>query len=185
MTAYLYELADAIAIRPQPLRPLTNSRTSLKNQGLLQLRINQSLRLQLWSGQGIKSTHYQCPSKSQQRNYKQSWTSVPFGRIRAFKTMIQTLAGRLVYIYNRVRAGKKFTTRILMTLRGMGQREWTTIGSEFLEYATVANGVFLLPVNSLEVNIFCDLFLIGGGGPHDQAMYYTWIYADAHIVRRI
>lgn len=107
-------------------------------------------------------------------------------RTRASKTMIQALVGRLVFISNCVRAGRKFTARILMTLRAMGSREWTTIGSEFkadvkwfLEYASTANGVFLLPLNSIKVDIFCDSSLHGGGA-HNEASFYKWKYTESH-----
>lgn len=107
-------------------------------------------------------------------------------RTRASKTMIQTLVGRLIYISNCVRPGRKFIARILMTLRAMADREWTTIGQEFkadvkwfLEYAKEANGVFLLPVNVTQFNVFCDSSLHGGGG-HDHTSYFTWKYTNAH-----
>lgn len=73
-----------------------------------------------------------------------------------------------------------------MTLRAMGQRDWTTIGSEFkadvrwfLEYAREANGMFLMPVETREANIFCDSSLYGAGG-HDDNKYYTWVYTVGH-----
>lgn len=111
------------------------------------------------------------------------WTS----RKRASKKMIQSLAGRLLFLANCVRAARKFVGRILATLRVMQDNAWTTIKAGFLldiqwflNYAKQANGVFYYTPDRPQAHIECDSSLLGGGGLAGQYCY-AWKYTKAHV----
>lgn len=95
-----------------------------------------------------------------------SWLS----KDKVNKKMIQSLAGNLVYISNCITPGRKFTARILATLRTLKDRQWTTIDKEFkadlrwfASYAASANGIFMFPPVLPPINIECDSSLKGAG----------------------
>lgn len=107
-------------------------------------------------------------------------------RRKATKSMIQSLAGKLVHISNCILPGRRFIARILDTLRKMEHRTWTTIDAGFIKdvqwfrcYASEANGLYFYapdrPIYSLE----CDSSLHGGGGAAGS-LVYTWTYSQAH-----
>lgn len=107
-------------------------------------------------------------------------------RERAIKTMIQSLIGKLLHVFNCIRQGKKFTARILDTLRAMGDKSWTTISYEFmkdvqwfLSYALEANGVSVYSLVQPSAVIECDSSLLAGGAV-GKGFYYQWIYSQAH-----
>lgn len=107
-------------------------------------------------------------------------------RHRANKTTIQAIAGRLIYIASCIPQARKFTARVLATLRAMGQRTWTTINQEFkadilwfTEYARSANGIHLLTQHRPTFEIECDSSLFAGGAA-DHQRYYTWTYSVEH-----
>lgn len=111
-----------------------------------------------------------------------SWLS----KSKVNKKMIQSLAGKLVYISNCITPGGKFTARILATLRTLKDRQWTTKNDEFkadlkwfATYAASANGVFMFPPNLPTIEIECDSSLQGAGG-HNSKSCYTWKYSDHH-----
>lgn len=101
--------------------------------------------------------------------------------------MIQSLAGKLVFISNCITPGRKFTARILATLRGLKERQWTTIDSEFkadlqwfASYAEDANGIYMFPPHLPQINIECDSSLRGAGA-HNDTRCYTWRYSKDHM----
>lgn len=75
------------------------------------------------------------------------------------KKMIQSIAGKLVYISNCIISGRKF--------------KW------FATYAEAANGILMFPTSLPTVSIECDSSLKGAGG-HDHVNCYTWAYAPKH-----
>lgn len=107
---------------------------------------------------------------------------------RASRSSIQSLIGKLVHLANCVRHARKFTARILETLRNMNNsnRDWTAIGHEFksdvkwfLAYSEQANGVSLItPVKDI-VYLECDSSLEGGGG-NSSRNFYKWKYPREH-----
>lgn len=96
--------------------------------------------------------------------------------------MVQSWAGRLIYIANGILPARKFTTRVLATLRSLDDGAWTTISpayvgdvKRFAQFAQTSNGYFLFEVQRPVFQIDCDLSLFGAGGvalPH----CYSWTY---------
>lgn len=108
---------------------------------------------------------------------------------RASRTMIQSIIGKLVHLANCVRHARKFTARILETLRAMNHqdREWTTLNEGFkadihwfLAYSEQANGISLITPIQEYFYIECDSSLEGGGG-NSNSQFYKWKYTDQHI----
>lgn len=106
---------------------------------------------------------------------------------RVNKKTVQAIVGRLVYISNCVLPGRKFTSRIIGTLRAMEDRQWTTISKEFkadlrwfAAYAETANGRYLISPSRQPFNIECDASLLGAGGNSDS-QYYQWVFTPEHI----
>lgn len=109
------------------------------------------------------------------------------GKRRANKRMVQSLAGRLLFLTNCIKAGRKFMTRILDTLRSLNDKKWVTLASDFaldirwfIRYAKVANGVFYYTPTRKEFHIECDSSLVGGGGLAGK-YYYSWLYSPQHL----
>lgn len=107
-------------------------------------------------------------------------------KTRVNKSTIQAIAGRLIYIASCIPQARKFTARVLATLRAMGQRTWSTINQEFKadirwfnEYARTANGMHLLTPHRVCYEIECDSSLLAGGAA-DNFRYYTWLYTEEH-----
>lgn len=107
-------------------------------------------------------------------------------RDKASKRMIQALVGKLIFISNCIRPGRKFLARILATLRNMKDNNWTTLSVPFkadikwfLCYAKAANGIFLCTPNKPLLQIECDSSLHAGVG-NTEGFYYAWQYSNNH-----
>lgn len=107
-------------------------------------------------------------------------------RRRVSRTMIQSLAGKLLHLAACVAQARKFTSRILNTLRAMENRVWTTIDSEFMKdinwfkrYASEANGKAIYTVDRPLYYIESDSSLQGGGAVA-MGYCYTWTYSNRH-----
>lgn len=107
-------------------------------------------------------------------------------RKKANKVMIQSLVGKLSHLSNCVLPGRKFLSRILSTLRDMGNRKWTTLNADFIKdvrwfflYARSSNGITLYTPSFPQVVVECDSSLEGGGG-NTQGYCYTWPYTTAY-----
>lgn len=110
------------------------------------------------------------------------WT----GRTRANKKALQSLVGKLVHLANCIPHARKFTGRLLATLRTLNQRVWTTLTPDarldiswFLHYAELGNGISLLTYEKEVFEIECDACLQGGGG-HSQEAFYKWKFTEEH-----
>lgn len=108
-------------------------------------------------------------------------------RSKVDKKTVQAIVGRLIYLSNCVIPGRKFISRILGTLRGMGERNWTTLTKPFkadllwfASYAEKANGLYLLTPTRPQFDIECDASL-GGAGGNSRSHYYQWVFTDAHV----
>lgn len=82
---------------------------------------------------------------------------------RANKKMIQSILGKLIYVSACINQGRKFVSRILETLRAMGDKNWTWVGDEFRKdiewfhrYGAIANGVHLYSIDKPSIVIECD-----------------------------
>lgn len=112
-----------------------------------------------------------------------------YSKKRASKKMIQSLAGRMMYVSNCIKPARRFTSRILATLRTMGNREWTTLSAQFkadvawfYNFAAQANGIFYyLPLRS-EVPLECDSSLLAAGGV-GLGCFYEWVYQQHHVAK--
>lgn len=108
-------------------------------------------------------------------------------KTRANKIMIQSLVGRLIYVANVIFPARKFTGRILATLRAMKDGDLVTLSVPFqadvrwfVEYASLSNGLYLLTPTRPCFEIFCDSSLYGGGGVSGNYCY-SWIYTPSHM----
>lgn len=108
-------------------------------------------------------------------------------RKRANKRMVQSLAGRLLFLTNCIKAGRKFMSRVLATLRSLNDKKWVTLGPDFaldilwfVRYAKLANGVFFYTPERREFSMECDSSLVAGGGLAGK-YYYSWLYSSHHI----
>lgn len=108
---------------------------------------------------------------------------------RADKKTIQAMVGRLVFISNCILPGRKFICRILGTLRAMGDRQWTTLTSEFkadlqwfAAYAEKSNGLCLLNPARPQYDIECDASLTGAGG-NSTSHCYQWVFSAGNLKR--
>lgn len=109
-------------------------------------------------------------------------------KLKATKSMIQSLLGKLMHLAHCITAARKFTSRITSTLSNMhkNNQTWTTISSEFKadvnwfrHFALESNGRALLMPKRDSIFIECDSSLTGGGG-HSSEYFYTWEYSDQH-----
>lgn len=112
-------------------------------------------------------------------------------KTRASRSMIQSLVGRLIHLANCVRHARKFTARILSTLRHMisSDQTWTTIDEGFKAdvnwfraYAEASNGISLISPIKANIYIECDSSLEGGGGNSDS-FFYKWKYSPDHKLK--
>lgn len=108
-------------------------------------------------------------------------------RSRINKHDLQSLVGKLVHLSSAISHGKKFTGRLLSSLRAMGDRCWTTLSQDakldiqwFLLYAESGNGRFLFAPETDYFFIECDASLLGGGGISSTG-FYKWKFSDSHI----
>lgn len=107
-------------------------------------------------------------------------------RKRASKSMIQSLAGRLLHLSACVAQGRKFTARILNTLRAMGNRVWTTVDTEFMKdlnwfksYAAEANGKAIYTTVRPLYYVESDSSMLGAGAVA-LGYCYSWLYSEQH-----
>lgn len=107
---------------------------------------------------------------------------------KASKQMIQSLVGRLLHLANCVKHARKFTARILYTLRLMiaNNRLWTTFDSQFKAdlqwfrlYAEAGNGISIIAPVTQYIYIECDSSLEAGGG-NSMSQCYSWEYPLEH-----
>lgn len=110
-------------------------------------------------------------------------------RRKANKKMLQSLIGKILHVAGCIKHARKFTARLLSTLRSMGHRQWTTISEDckadihwFLQYASTANGVSLYAPTLNLLTIECDACLTGAGG-NTSTHYYQWDYEQRHTTR--
>lgn len=109
-------------------------------------------------------------------------------KVRASRSMIQSLVGKLIHLANCVRHARKFTARILTTLRYMisKSKAWITLDEGFKAdvkwfqaYAQSANGLSLISPVLQNIYIECDSSLHAGGGNSD-GFFFVWTYTDQH-----
>lgn len=107
-------------------------------------------------------------------------------RRRVNKNMIQRLVGKILHVSNCIYQGRRFTSRVLDTLRAMGDRLWTTVDPEFIKdvrwfltYALQANGVLIYKPDPQVYAIECDSSLEGAGGVA-LSYAYAWEYSEIH-----
>lgn len=103
--------------------------------------------------------------------------------------MLQSLIGKILHAAGCIKHARKFTARLLMTLRSIGQKGWITINDDcradirwFLEYASLVNGVSLYAPTLNFLTIECDACLTGAGG-NTNSHYYEWTYEQRHLAR--
>lgn len=110
-------------------------------------------------------------------------------RSRINKHDLQSLVGKLVHVSSCIAHGRKFTTRLLTTLRGMKDRNWTSLSKEakldikwFIDYASLGNGRALIAPNTGYIFIECDACILGGGG-NSALAFYKWKFSADHVAR--
>lgn len=107
-------------------------------------------------------------------------------RSKVSKRMLQSFLGKLLHVAPCIRHARKFTTRLLSTLRNIGRQNWTTLTKDckadilwFHKYASRANGVTLFADVHDYVIFECDACLSGAGG-NSSTHYYSWCYSEEH-----
>lgn len=105
---------------------------------------------------------------------------------RASRRMIQSIAGRLIYVANAIPPARKFTARILGALRSMDDDSWITLNEGFkadlhwfVEFSRLSNGVYLFNPKKPIIELECDSSLLGAGGM-SHPFCYSWKYTSAH-----
>lgn len=105
---------------------------------------------------------------------------------RASQRMIQSIAGRLIYVANAIPPARKFTARILAALRSMTEGSWISLTEGFkadlkwfVEYSRLSNGFYLFSPVRPTIEIECDSSLAGGGGV-SPPFCYAWTYTKKH-----
>lgn len=113
--------------------------------------------------------------------------SVWLTRTKANKRMIQSIAGRIIYIANCIPPARKFTARILATLSALDDHRWVTLNDDFkadirwfVLYAQHSNGVHLFSPDKPILYVQCDSSLFGGGGVAPP-FCYSWEYSPHHM----
>lgn len=105
--------------------------------------------------------------------------------------MIRSLIGKLLHLSHCVQPARKFTGRILSTLRYMTEKgqKWTSVPEEFKldvkwfeMYAAKTNGLSLITPIVTYVVFECDSSLTGGGG-HSSSEFSIWRY-DRRILKK-
>lgn len=91
-----------------------------------------------------------------------------------------------MHMTNCIPHARRFTTRLLATLRALHSKLWTTLTPEaklditwFLKYSELGNGISLLTSEMNPFEIKCDASLHGGGGCSHSA-YYKWKFSSSH-----
>lgn len=92
-------------------------------------------------------------------------------RSRVNKRALQSFLGNILHVAPCIKHARKFTARMLATLRSMANRSWTTIGQEFKadvkwfeQFSSEANGLSLIAADvEYPVVIECDACLAGAG----------------------
>lgn len=144
-----------------------------------------------WLGFDLDAPNMTLAIPSQKLNEVLDECRIWNNKTRALKRMIQSLIGKLLHLANAIPHARKFTSRILDSLRYMvtKQRDWTTINDEFkadvpwfLRYAEKGNGVSLFTPLREVITIECDSSLYAGGGCSATA-YYAWQYPSSHTQR--
>lgn len=106
---------------------------------------------------------------------------------RANKKMIQSILGKLIYVSACISQGRKFVSRILQTLRAMGDKNWTWINQDFRrdiewfqKYGAMSNGIHLYAIDRPVITIECDSSTEGAGG-NAGSFCYAWKYSEDHV----
>lgn len=139
-----------------------------------------------WLGYHVDSTNLSITIPTEKLQEVLSECERWLNRDRASKRMIQAIIGKLIFISNCIRPGRKFLARILATLRNMKDNTWTTLSQHFkadlrwfLHYAKEANGILLCTPSKPILQIECDSSLQAGGG-NTEGFYYAWRYTSSH-----
>lgn len=110
-------------------------------------------------------------------------------RTRISKHNLQSLVGKLVHVSSCISHGRKFTTRLLSTLRRMKDRNWTSLSKDakldikwFINYAGSGNGRSLIAPTTDYFFIECDPCTHGAGGNYPLA-FYKWKFSQDHTSR--
>lgn len=109
--------------------------------------------------------------------------------MRISKRNLQSLVGKLIHLTNGIKHGRKFTARLLASLRSMKDRLWTTVTKQaaldirwFLHFARASNGISIFSTPEPGWVIECDACLTGGGG-NTATQCYIWQYNENHHQR--
>lgn len=102
------------------------------------------------------------------------------------KQEAQSLVGKLMHITKCIPHARKFSTRILSALRDTPDGGMVHVSFHFkqdilwyVNYAALANGIYMYDFPPADVIIECDSSLEGGGG-NSETCYYQVIYTAAH-----
>lgn len=187
--AYLDDYAGCCATYQQAQEAYTYFKHLMKDLGL-QLADNKCrppATKVTWLGYTIDSERMELSVPPEKLNEVHELCVAWLSRSRVNKTSLQSFIGKILHMSLCIRHSRKFTARMLATLRAIKQKSWITIGDDFRadvrwfkQYSHVANGISLFnPDTQFPLVIECDACLTGAGGNSDQH-YYTLEYLETH-----
>lgn len=143
-----------------------------------------------WLGYSIDTIKMEVSVPSEKLNEVLDLCNTWLSRARANKRMLQSFVGKILHVAPCIRHSRKFTARMLATLRAMELKNWTTVSSDFKadvlwfrQYAVEANGVSLFsPDIQYLVTIECDACLTGAGG-NTEKLYYEWVFSKDFMAK--
>lgn len=142
-----------------------------------------------WLGYLVDSIHMSVSIPLEKLQQVLDECAVWLTKSKANKRMIQSIAGRIIYVANAIPPARKFTARVLAALRMIPDGGWITLTNEFkadikwfVNYAKISNRIHLFKPQGHIINIECDSSLFGGGGLAPP-FCYTWTYSPDHVKR--
>lgn len=139
-----------------------------------------------WLGYHIDTTSMTLAVPTHKINDLQHQCDEWLTKRRVNKKMLQAFLGKILHVAPCIRHARRFTGRLLSTLRSMADRQWTTLGPDskadikwFHQYAALANGITLYEDTHDYLVIECDACLLGAGGNSDTH-FYSWKFTDDH-----
>lgn len=189
--AYLDDYAGCCATQEEAMTAYNYFITLTDHLGL-QLameKCQQPLQTITWLGYTVDTVNMQVSIPAEKIKELQVECEEWIHRKKANKKMLQSLAGKILHAAGCIKHARKFTARLLATLRSIGQKGWTTISDDckadirwFLEYASRANGISLYAPTLNTLIIECDACLTGAGG-NTNTHYYEWTYEQRHLTK--
>lgn len=137
--AYLDDYTGAHASLDEAIEAYNHFKTLTSSLGLqlAEEKCHPPAQVLEWLGFAVNTVEMSIaiPQECENAQECENWDS----KKRASKSMLQSLGDRLLHLAACVVQGRKFTARILNTLRAMKNRVWTTIDDELVIYFGISS----------------------------------------------